>query len=149
MAQSVEYQKRHYPLPVYNFKVKVGELLLNFTEVSGIAVDYEHVTYRHGLSFLEGEAIQTFNRSPYRPITCKRGTILGSRPFYLYQWLSARDLRSMDISLCDERGEPMISWKIAAAVPTSLKAPTFSATSTEAAIDTLELQAKGVSVVRF
>ncbi len=33
-------------------------------------------------------------------------------------------------------------------MPTSLKAPTFSAATNEAAIDTLELQAKGITVVQ-
>ena len=149
MAQSVAYQKVSYPLPLYNFRVKVDEQLLSFTEVSGISVDYEHVTYRHGLSFLEGESIQTFHRSAFRPITCKRGTVLNAQPTYLYDWLKARDLRPMEISLCDEQGSEVFSWKIAAAVPTSLKAPTFSASSNDVSIDTLELQAKGVSVVKL
>jgi phage tail-like protein len=55
----------------------------------------------------------------------------------------------MEISLCDESGLPVLMWKIAAAVPTSLKAPTFSAQSNDVSIDTLELQAKGVSFVRL
>lgn len=149
MAQSAAYQKLWYPLPVYNFRVQVSSLSVSFTEISGIAVDYEHVTYRHGLSFLEGESIQTFHRSAFRPITCKRGTVLNAQPTYLYDWLKARDLRPMEISLCDEQGSEVFSWKIAAAVPTSLKAPTFSASSNDVSIDTLELQAKGVSVVKL
>jgi phage tail-like protein len=149
MAQSAAYQRFRYPLPVYNFKVTVGELMINFTEISGISVEYDHVTYRHGLSFLEGESIQTFSRSAFRPMTCKRGTILRPRPLFLHTWLTSRELRPMEISLCDENGLPVLMWKIAAAVPTSLKAPTFSAQSNDVSIDTLELQAKGVSFVRL
>lgn len=148
MAQSVAYQKVSYPLPLYNFRVKVDEQLLSFTEVSGISVDYEHVTYRHGLSFLEGESLQTVDRNRFRAITCKRGTILNAQPTYLHDWLTSRALRSMEVSLCDEKGAAVLRWKIAAVVPVSLKAPTFSASSNEVAIDTLELQARGVSVVK-
>ncbi len=111
-------------------------------------MEYDNVTYRHGLSYLEGEDIQTFNRSPFIKISCRRGTILGAKPTFLYDWLSARDLRPMEISLCDEQGQAVFSWKIAAAVPVSLKAPTFSASTTDVAIDTLELQAKGVTVAK-
>jgi phage tail-like protein len=145
MADSAIYQKASYPLTTYNFRVKVDETLMNFTEVSGIAVEYDHVTYRHGLSFWEGESIETFYYNRFIPITCKRGTIYGNKPTFLYDWLQKRDLRSMEISLCDEQSNPMLSWKIAYAVPTSLKAPAFSAASNDVSIETLELQGRGVS----
>lgn len=148
MAQTAETQKKSYPLAVYNFRVKVAETSISFTEVSGIAVDYDHVTYRHGFSFLEGEAIQTFYFNTFVTITCKRGTVLGANPTFLYDWLKKGDLRSMEVSLCDEKGAAVLSWKIAAAVPTSLKAPAFSATTNDVSVDTLELKAKGVSVVK-
>lgn len=148
MAQTAETQKKSYPLAVYNFRVKVAETSMSFTEVSGIAVDYDHVTYRHGFSFLEGEAIQTFYFNSFVSITCKRGTVLGSNPTFLYDWLKKGDLRSMEVSLCDEKGAAVYSWKIAHAVPTSLKAPAFSANANEVSVETLELKAKGVSVVK-
>lgn len=147
MAQSADIQRKSYPLAVYNFRVKVGETSMSFTEVSGIAVEHDHVTYRHGLSFLEGEAIKTFYFDRFVPVTCKRGVILGANPLFLHEWLKRRDLRSMEVSLCDEKGAPVLAWKIAAAVPTSLKAPAFSAGSNDAAIDTVDLQVRGVSVV--
>lgn len=148
MAMPASVPRTSYPLALYNFRVKVAEISLSFTEVSGIAIDHDHVTYRHGLSFAEGEDIATFYFDPFITITCKRGTILGGDPLFLHDWLNKRDLRAMDVSLCDETGAPVLSWKIAAAVPVSLKAPAFSAASNEAAIETVELRARGVSVVR-
>jgi phage tail-like protein len=147
MALSTDLQRKSYPLAAYNFRVKVDETSMSFTEVSGLAVDYDHVTYRHGLSFLEGESIKTFYFDKFVAVTCKRGAILGSNPLFLHDWLSKRDLRSMDISLCDEKGAPVLAWKIVAAVPVSLKAPTFSAATNEAAIEAVELRVRGVSVV--
>jgi phage tail-like protein len=147
MADSKDVQRKSYPLAAYNFRVSVNGVSMSFTEVSGITVAYDHVTYRHGMSFLEGEAIQTFYFDKFIPITCKRGTILGNQPLFLHEWLNKRDARSMEVSLCDETGAPVLSWKIAAAVPVSLKAPAFTAGTNEAAIDTVELQVRGVSVV--
>lgn len=149
MALPANVQRTSYPLALYNFRVTVAETSMSFTEVSGIAVEYDHVTYRHGLSFAEGEQIQTFYFDKFVTVTCKRGTILGKDPLFLHDWLKKRDLRSMEISLCDEKGIPVLSWKIAAAVPVSLKAPTFSAGTNEASIDTVELRARGVSVVQL
>jgi phage tail-like protein len=147
MALSKDTQRTSYPLAAYNFVVKVDETSMSFVEVSGVSVDYDHVTYRHGLTFLEGESITTFYFDSFKPITCKRGVILGKNPLFLHDWLSQRDLRSMEISLCDEKGAPVLSWKVAKAVPVSLKAPSFSASGNDAAIDTVELQARGISVV--
>ncbi|MCK6587048.1 MAG: phage tail protein [Polyangiaceae bacterium] len=147
MADSRDMQRSSYPLAAYNFRVNVSETSMSFTEVSGIAVDYEHVTYRHGLSYIEGESIKTFSFDSFVSITCKRGTVLGSNPLFLHEWLTKRDLRSMEVSLCDEKGAPVLGWKIAAAVPISLKAPTFSASTNEPVIETVELKARGISVV--
>ena len=142
MAQSVSYQKVGYPLPLYNFRVTVDSTAISFVEVSGIAVEYDNVTYRHGLSYLEGKTSR-----PSTAVRLSRFPV-GAAPSWRqadlpYDWLSARDLRPMEISLCDEQGQAVFSWKIAAAVPVSLKALTFSASTTDVAIDTPELQAKG------
>ncbi len=147
MTVPANAQRTSYPLALYNFRVKVAETSMSFTEISGIVVEYDHVTYRHGLSFLEGEAIETFRLDKFVSVTCKRGTILGADPLFLHDWLRTQDLRSMEVSLCDEKGTPVLSWKIAAAVPVKLTAPTFSASTNEVSVDTLELKARGVSVV--
>lgn len=149
MALPANVQRTSYPLALYNFRVKVAETSMSFTEVSGIAVEHQQITYRHGLSFAEGEAIETFSFDKFATITCKRGVILGQDPLFLHDWLKKRDLRSMEVSLYDERGQPVLAWKIAAAVPVSLKAPTFSAGTNDAVIDTVELRARGVSVVKL
>lgn len=148
MAHSTEFQKRNYPLAAYNFRVQVDETLMSFTEVSGISVEHDQVIYRHGLTFLEGEQIQTFAFDKFSRITCKRGMVLGQDPLFLHSWLKKKDLRSMEVSLCDEQGAPVLSWKIAAAVPTSIKAPGFSATTNESAVETVDLQVRGVSIVK-
>lgn len=149
MAQSTDVQKQRYPLAAFNFRVKVAETSMSFTEVSGIGVEYEHVVYKHGLSFWEGAAIETVAVDRFRAVTCKRGTVLGANPLFLYEWLTRRDLRSMEVSLCDASGAAVLAWKIRAAVPVKLSAPAFGAATNDISVDTLELQVKGVSVVEL
>ncbi len=144
MAESPNDQKSRYPLMAYNFKVSIQGSTMGFSEVSGLKREYETVTYRHGLSFVEGEVLVRFRVDKYETITLKRGTLRGGNA--LYDWLEAGDERSVTVSLCDEGGSPVVSWFIAKAVPIKLDASSFSATSTEVFIETLELMARGVKL---
>lgn len=147
MPESVEFQKNNYPLYTYNFRVTIGDEAMNFTEVSGISLEYQKVTYRHGFSFWEGEDIRTYYYEKYVPVTFKRGTFKGSNT--LYEWLYDKDRspRSIDVSLCDEQGEPVVTWRIAKALPIKLDSPSFTADSNDISIESLELLAAGISVI--
>ncbi len=147
MAQTPAEQRRSYPLPVYNYRVTVEAVTMSFSEVSGIAVEHDTATYRHGLSYLEGERIRTFPFDSFSPITLKRGVVLGAAPLALYEWLKAKESRSVEVSLCDETGTPVITWKIARAVAVKLEAPGFDAASNDVAIESLELRGRGISLV--
>ena len=148
MAQSTKSQKLAYPLPAYNFRVRVGDTVVSFAEVSGIAAEYDKVMYRNGLSFWEGEAIKTFYYDTYIPVTLRRGVVLGPNPLFLYEWLKKGDSRPVEVSLCDEKGAQVISWQIAKALPVKLQAPTFDAKTNEVSIETMELSVRGVSLVK-
>jgi phage tail-like protein len=52
----------------------------------------------------------------------------------------------MEISLCDEKGIPVVAWSIARALPVKLSAPIFDAATNQSSIDTLEIRAAGISV---
>lgn len=138
-----------YPLALYNFRVAVATRSMSFAEVSGISIPYEHVVYRHGLSYWEGEDITTFHLDSFIPISLRRGTIPDGDLLFLHDWLKSRTLRRVDVFLCDQAGNPLMSWEIAKAVPVKLTAPTFAASTNEVAIDTLDLQARGVNIVRL
>jgi phage tail-like protein len=148
MAQSKDEQKRTYPLPAYNFRVRIDETVMSFAEVSGIGVEYDKVMYRHGLSFMEGEAITTFNYDSFVNVTLKRGVVVGANPLFLYDWLKEGDLRTLAVSLCDEVGDPVISWQIAKAVPVKIQAPAFDAKSNEVSIETVDLVVRGITLVK-
>ncbi len=155
MAQYKSYIKSTYPLPSYNYRVTIfqdGEaLVLGFAEVAGLTIEYEPVTYRHGLSFAMGNKIIPGMRQPIR-LTMKRGIVQSND--YLANWLHRtyadplftspkRDIR---IDLCDESGVAVVRWTVQGALPTKLEAPTFDANSKEVAIETMELVAQALQV---
>ncbi len=148
MAQSKNVQKQTYPLPAYNFRVRIDETVMSFAEVFGIAAEYDKVTYRHGLSFWEGETITTFKYDSFVTVSLKRGVVLGSTPLFFFEWLKKGDLRTIAVSLCNETGDPVVSWQIQKAVPVKIQAPAFDAKTNEASIESVELAVRGITLVR-
>lgn len=146
MATSKEQQKSTYPLPVYNFRVVVGEETMSFTEISGIVIEHNSLTYRHGLSYLEGQDIVTFYYEKFQPVTLKKGTVSGMT--FLQDWLNDKESpqRAMQINLCDEEGKAVVTWHLGKVVPVKLTAPSFSVDANNLAIDTLEVMAANISV---
>lgn len=144
MAHSIANQVASYPLVAYNFRVTVGDVAMSFTEVTGLAREFDTLTYRHGLSFIEGEDITRFRLDKYAPLTLRRGVVKGLPQ--LRDWLESGDKRPISVSLCDERGDPVVTWRVQKALPTKLEAPGLQASSSEAAIESLTLMAAGISV---
>jgi phage tail-like protein len=140
-------QRTSYPLAAYNFRVTVEGTAMRFAKVSGLQREYQTLTYRHGLSFLEGEQIAKYYVDKYVAVTLEQGTMIGSKS--LHEWLESKDKKSMEIQLCDPAGTPVIAWRIAKALPVKLSASTFDAKSNEVAIDTLEIKAAGISIVHL
>jgi len=145
MAELPAAQRARYPLPSYSFRVAVGGAVIACSEVTGLSVARETVAYRHGLSTWEGEELVRFDPGKYSPVTLKKGIVIGATA--LLDWLQApADPRPMEVSLCDAAGVPAVTWRIAKAVPVKLDGPALSAASGEAAIETLQVMAAGVSL---
>lgn len=134
-----------YPLMAYNFRVTVADKTMSFSEVSGLVRQHETLTYRHGLSAWEGERVAKYYYDKHAPITLKRGTFVNESVF-LYAWLEAKQETSMTISLCNERGLPIVHWKVAKAIPVKLSAPAFDASASQVSIETLEVMAAGITL---
>lgn len=147
MALSKQEQRTSYPLVAYNFRVTVDGAAMRFAKVSGLAREHQTATYRHGLSFIEGEQIAKYYIDKYVSVTLEQGTVIGSAS--LHQWLEAKSTCAMEVSLCDQSGTPVIAWRIAKALPVKLSAPTFDARASEVAIDSLEIKAAGISIVHL
>ncbi len=153
MATTAETIRNEYPLPVYNYRVEIGSEAIAFSEVSGLNIAYEVGTYKES-----PVASQPGPRTLFYPaqatattLSLKKGIIKGVSIKVLYGWISTVltnqvDKRDIFIRLCNEKGEPVISWKVGNAFPTKLSAPTFDANSNDAAIETLDLQADYITM---
>ena len=146
MATTIAEQSARYPLTAYHFRVSVAGVAMGFAEVSGLAREYQTLTYRHGLSAFEGEAIAKFRVDKFAPLTLKKGVVASADHQALLAWLEETTPRTMVVSLCDERGVPVVNWKIGRALLVKIEAPTLNAAGNEAAIDTLHLTAAGITV---
>jgi phage tail-like protein len=146
MAETRSVQKARYPLPAYNFRVSIDGASMSFSEVSGISLEYQTLTYKHGLSFWEGQRVKQYYSEKYVPITLKRGTVQGMG--FLYEWIArgASSPRTLEVSLCDEAGQPVVTWRIAKAIPVKLQAPRFDAGTNDVSVESLELMGAGISV---
>lgn len=144
MAQTKQEQRALHPLAAYNFKVTVDGVAMRFAKVTGLQREHQVVTYRHGLSFLEGESISKFHMDRFVPVTLEQGTVAGQKG--LHQWLEKGKPCAMEVSLCDEKGVPVLSWSIARALPVKLSAPAFDASTNSLSIESLEVRAAGISI---
>ena len=144
MAISAAAQRTGYPLAAYNFRVALGGETVSFSEVSGLKIEYETTTYRHGLSFAEGEDIVRYRLGKYVPLTMKKGVVHSLK--VLRDWLGSGEPRTIDISLCDEQGASVVTWHIGSAIPVKLEAPTLSAGGNDVAIESLELMVSRISL---
>lgn len=154
MAVTKESTHNDYPLPVYNYRVEIGSEAVAFTEVSGLNIGYEVHLYAESST----TATPVGPRRIYMPaqptqltITLKKGIVRKSSIKYLYDWISTVQMHQVEkkdisIRLCDENGATVITWKVSNAFPTKLDAPTFDAKSNDAAIQSMELVADGVTL---
>jgi phage tail-like protein len=154
MALTKDEIKNSYPLPVYNYKVEIAGVAIAFTEVSGLAIEYDTTTY------IESQTASGISgtRTLYMPaqpkpvnITLKKGVVRMASVAALYQWIRTVTINQVEkkdiyVRLCDEKGSAVISWKVINAFPTKLDAPSFDAKSNDAAIESLSLMADGVAI---
>ena len=155
MSQDKEHIKASYPLSVYNYQVSIGGSTLGCSEVSGLSVEYEPVTYKHGLSFWMGaKVIPGMRREPVK-LTLKKAIFIAkeNEDDFLSGWLRKayedpfqNAKQDILIDLCDEAGKAVVRWSVRQALPTKLDAPTFDSNSNEVAIETLELVAHNIEV---
>ncbi|WP_086931701.1 phage tail protein [Agarilytica rhodophyticola] len=145
MATTAQDIANEYPIPVYRFVVSYGEESIPFSEVSGLDIGVETITYKDGLSkkHMPGQKTDV-------NITLKRGLVRKKSQFY--DWISTISLNLVDkkditVSLTNETGdEPLVTWKVTNAFPKKLTAPSINGSSNEASVESLELLADDVKM---
>ncbi|MDZ8183662.1 MAG: phage tail protein [Nostoc sp. ChiSLP02] len=149
MATSTEEIKNNYPIPVFYYRVTIdGDDSHAFSEVSGLSIEYETITYRDGMSYKDGAKYMPGLSTPVN-LSLKKGIV--RKDSYLFSWISTVKLntvtkRDIRIDLLDETGTAVVSWTAINAFPKKLDAPSFNATSNEVAIESLDLMANDLKI---
>jgi phage tail-like protein len=144
VASTTKQQALEHPLVAYNYRVVVGNMTMRFSKVEGLVWERSVITYRDGLSFLDGEMISSYRIDRYAPITLQQGIIANDTA--LLDWLITGDARVLQVLMCQADGQAILSWKASRAIPVKLTPTSLEASSNDVIIDTLELQARGWSV---
>lgn len=132
--------KRVDPYRGYNFLVEIdGITQAGFQEVSGLDSSTDPVDYREGTDPNYVRKLSGLNK--YSPITLKRGITDSDE---LWKWRltvidGKTDRRNGSIVLLDETGAEKLRWNFVNAWPSKWTGPSFNATSTAVAIETLEI----------
>ena len=154
MATTQEDIKATYPLPVYNYKVDIGQDTVAFSEVSGLNIGYETTVYKES-NTEPGKISPRVFRMPAQAsnvtLTLKKGIVPAKSQAALYDWINSIRInqvikKDIVVSLCDETGKAVVTWMVSNAFPTKLTVPTFDAKSNDVAIESLELMADSVSI---
>ena len=152
MALTKDQIKTSYPLPVYNFRVEIDGTTVGFSEVSGLSVQRETSTYTESpVSGIGPRVMHMPGQPKVASVTLKKGVVTGVSVATLFGWINSTQLNRVDkkdivVRLCDENGAAVVSWKVINAFPTKLDAPSFTASSNDVAIESMELMADRVTV---
>lgn len=154
MALTKNEIKNAYPLPSYNYRVEIAGVSVGFSEVSGLSIKRETTTYKESPvgDGATGPVVMHMPAQATPPtISLKKGIVKTDSIAVFYKWISSIQVNQVDkkdiyVRLCDEKGAPVISWKVLNAFPTKLDAPSFSASSNDVAVESMELMADAVLI---
>ncbi len=135
-----------YPYGRFRYKVEIDGITAGgFSEVTGFDASIDVMEYR------EGDMVQTPMKIPglkkYGTITLKKG-LADSRA--IYDWLDVGvtgevDRKTITITLLDATESPVASWRVINAWPVKYTAPDFNATSSEVAVESIEIAHEGMT----
>lgn len=137
-----------YPHGKFRYKVEIDGLETGgFSEASGFDASIDVIEYR------EGDMVQTPMKVPglkkYGNITLKQGV---ADSMVMYEWMIAGvegevERKTITITILDETETAAASWQVINAWPTKYTAPDFNATSSEIAIESVEIAHEGMTRV--
>ncbi|MDE7063824.1 MAG: phage tail protein [Lachnospiraceae bacterium] len=136
------------PYGKFRYKVEIDGLEAGgFSEASGFDASIDVIEYR------EGDMVQTPMKLPglkkYGNITLKQGV---GDSMVMYEWMIAGvegevERKTITITVLDETETATASWQVINAWPTKYTAPDFNATSSEVAIESIEIAHEGMTRV--
>ncbi|MDA7710845.1 phage tail protein [Flavobacteriaceae bacterium] len=143
-------QDQFWPMPKFYFSVDIDDLTdLSFLEVSGLEVEADNISYRHGNDPSFG-TIQMPGVKKSGNLILKKGVFANED---LYQSLISKialntyKRMTVVIRLLDENAEPRITWQINNAFPLKYSSTDMNSESSEAAIESIEFSHQGIQQI--
>lgn len=138
-----------YPFAKYRYIVEIEGLQAGgFSEVSGFDASIDVIEYREG-NLAGMTPMKLSGLRKYGNITLKQGL---TDSMIMYKWMEDAVKgnvvrKTVTISLLSEADmkTPIATWQVINAWPTKYTAPDFNATSSEVAIETMELAHEGLT----
>ncbi len=138
-----------YPHARFRYKVEIDGLEAGgFSEVTGFDANIDVIEYREGDMTAE-TPMKIPGLKKYGNITLRKGLVSGT---VLFDWIKtgfngAIERKTITITLLDETQSPAASWQVVNAWPSKYTAPDFNATSSEVAVESLEVAHEGMTRV--
>lgn len=138
----------NYVLTTFRFQVDWGGTNIGFSEVSGLDFETEVVEYIDG-SMLESTPMKSPGKPKYGNVTLKRGVFRNDSEGY--DWLKAirtdeSARRNITITMLDQNQNPVIVWRVQDAWVSKLTTPSLNASSSEAAVESMEVVCRSYSM---
>lgn len=144
-----EAQDKNWPLPKFYFMVDWGSTTnIPFQEVSGLDIEAQPITYRHGNSPVFSE-INMPGIVKNSNVTMKKGVFAKDNSFY--DWYAKIKMNTIErqnvvIKLLDEGGNPTMTWTLNNAWPTKISSTDLKSDGSEVAIESIEIAHEGLTI---
>ena len=140
------------PFPRYNFLVEFDGIVgMGFQSVSGLEEETEVREYREGGDNTTVRKLAGLNS--YAPVVLEKGSTLDARLWDWRQKIKTKgaqgNRKSISILQQDEAREIVKRWDLFEAWPSKFTAPEFDASSSENAVETVEMQHEGLDLTVY
>lgn len=144
-----EAQDQNWPLPKFYFMVDWGSTTnIPFQEVSGLDVEAQPITYRHGNSPIFSK-ISMPGIVKNGNVTMRNGVFTKDDSFwdwYIMLKMNTIERQDVVIKLVDEGGNLTISWTLHNAWPTKITSTDLKSDGSEVAIESIEIAHEGLTI---
>lgn len=144
-----EAQDQNWPLPKFYFLVDWGSTTnIPFQEVSGLDVEAQPITYRHGNSPIFSE-ISMPGIVKNSNVTMRKGIFTIDDSFwdwYIKIKMNTIERQDVVIKLVDEGGNLSISWTLHNAWPEKISSTDLKSDGSEVAIESIEIAHEGLTI---
>ena len=138
-----------WPLPAFYFEVTWDTTVMRFQEVSGLDTEAQPIEYRHANSPLFS-TIKMPGIKKFGNVTMKKGVVEADSMFW--DWFKRVGMNTIKrvpvtITLLDQAGTPAMTWTLANAWPTKISGTDLKSDGNEVAVESIEFEHEGLTVV--